>query len=287
MFQCAPWTRTHDADVSWDPGRDRHTDETASPAYVHARIRSRQSSDDRLRHRLAAGGPSSGPRTRSCSRMHTQIMLMGSRMARRAREEIVVQVGRTGVLTPVAVLESVQIGGVTVTRATLHNLPRAEWDAFLDTFTRKHRSKPVTVAKRDVRDGLRIAERATPLLDLMHDRAANRISITVEEPSSGEVTHTVVEPESIAVEEPGETDEDPQVAVHLMGGGPAFRRAARTRAAARIVSGPTTGERPRLGGVRQTPSDGLRPRVAAPLRPRADGANLQCVARYCRSRTPR
>ena len=45
----------------------------------------------------------------------------GEGQARTIVEDIVVQVGRSGVCTPVAMLTPIKLKGVTISRATLHN----------------------------------------------------------------------------------------------------------------------------------------------------------------------
>lgn len=59
-------------------------------------------------------------------------------------DDIVFQVGRTGVLTPVALLRPVDVGGVTVSRATLHNLTElARRDVQVGDRVRVHRAGDV------------------------------------------------------------------------------------------------------------------------------------------------
>ena len=59
-------------------------------------------------------------------------------------DDIVFQVGRTGVLTPVALLRPVDVGGVTVSRATLHNLDELHRrDVYVGDTVRVHRAGDV------------------------------------------------------------------------------------------------------------------------------------------------
>jgi DNA ligase (NAD+) len=69
---------------------------------------------DRLALRERAGFTSKSPRWATA-------LKFGAEQAVTTLRDVVLQVGRTGVLTPVAQLEPVELGGTTVSRATLHN----------------------------------------------------------------------------------------------------------------------------------------------------------------------
>ncbi len=83
-------------------------------------------------------------------------------------ENIEVQVGRTGILTPIAHLEPVRIGGVTVTRASLHNV---------DEMSRKNIEKGDRVIVRRAGD---VIPQVVKVLDLKRS-ISDPISISEDE----------------------------------------------------------------------------------------------------------
>ena len=99
------------------------------------------------------------------------------------------------------------------------DIPRDEWDRCLDRFNREHHNEPVSVAKSDIQDGLRFAERTTPLMEIAHHQDPERISVTVRETPSSEVTHTIRDPHALTIDEPADADEDPRALLHVIGPG--------------------------------------------------------------------
>lgn len=112
-----------------DRGRDRLNDADALLAFRERRLAERESLPyeidglvfkvDRADLRRLLGATSKAPRWAiACKPVAQQVETVVN--------DIDVQVGRTGAVTPRALLEPVQVGGVTVSRATLHNQDEIE-----------------------------------------------------------------------------------------------------------------------------------------------------------------
>lgn len=101
-------------------------------------------------HRAILGSTSTSPRWARAYKFRPQEVTT-------TLKEIVVQVGRSGVLTPVAELEPIKVGGVVVSRATLHN------EAYVQELKLFPGAKVVVVRAADVIPKvLRLAEEPHP-----------------------------------------------------------------------------------------------------------------------------
>ena len=96
----------------------------------------------------------------------------------------------------------------------LRDIPPADWDTFLEDFSRKYQYWPVYVEQSDMRDGLRLKAQTTPLLAVSHDAIADAVTIAVSKSPLGEATHQVVHPVEMMLEE---DDEGALRALHLSG----------------------------------------------------------------------
>ncbi|MCC2677855.1 MAG: ligase [Pseudobdellovibrio sp.] len=105
-------------------------------------------------------------------------------------ENIVIQVGRTGALTPVAIMNPVKVGGVTITHATLHNQDEID--------------------RKDVRIGdtvfvQRAGDVIPEVVAVNHDKrpkSAKPFKIPLECPSCGEKAHRGEEDAVLRCENP-------------------------------------------------------------------------------------
>ena len=114
-----PTSRLHRRVATFDAARDYHADLAARRDELDCEIDGIVIKLDDLAGRARLGATARHPRW-ACA------WKFAPRGAETVIEDIQLQVGRSGVVTPVAVVQPIAVGGVTIGRATLHNLAELE-----------------------------------------------------------------------------------------------------------------------------------------------------------------